>query len=260
MTPSILKHYPQYKTLRGIVPDDVIERVVGLRAKEFETYLKQAKKSIPVVNINNIFPSELEKGSIHLENFLGHWGNVSIEEVCKMALIVKFIKPKRILEIGTYNGMTTLQLALNAPKECITYTLDLPNDTKSTFSLSEIDTYVNRHFRKKFGTTTGSYFKGRKNLKIKQLLGDSATFDYSVLGGPVDVIFIDAAHDYKNKKIDTENAFNLLAKGGVILWHNYNDVGSPDITKYLCEISNKYKIFNLRNTYLAVYWDAYKSK
>lgn len=253
MTQSIFNRYPQLKTLKGLVPDEVVEQEIGSRATEFETDLERARKTIATVNLNKVFPDELEQGTIQLENFLGHWGNVSIEELCKICLIVRYLKPKKILEIGTYNGMTTLQMALNAPPECTTFTLDLPLDVSAGLQLSQIDTYVSKHFREKFGTGIGSYFQGRNDVNIVQLLGDSSTFDYSVVGGQVDLIFIDAAHDYKNKAIDSENAFRLLAPGGVILWHNYNDVSSPDVTTYLADISVSKEIFHLRNTMLAVY-------
>ena len=187
---SIFEKYPQLKSLKGLVPDDVVESEVGSRAGDFDKYLEKARRHIPTVNLNKVFPEELEKGSIYLENFLGHWGNVSIEELCKICLIIKFIKPKKILEIGTYNGMTTLQMALNAPDDCITYTLDLPEEVSASFQLSEIDRYVSKQFTKKFGTGVGSYFKDRNDLNIKQLLGDSAKFDYSVIGGRINIIFI----------------------------------------------------------------------
>jgi fibrillarin-like rRNA methylase len=118
-----------------------------------------------------------------------------------------------------------------------------------------LDTLISKHFKERFGTTIGSYFNGRNDVNIIQLLGDSATYDYSTLGSKVDLIFIDAAHDYENKKVDSENAFSLIEKGGVILWHNYNDVTCPDVTKYLADISGDYKIFHLRNTSLAVYYN-----
>ena len=38
------------------------------------------------------------------------------------------------------------------------------------------------------------------------------------------MIFIDAAHDYDNKKRDTENAFRLLSSRGVILWHDFGQI------------------------------------
>jgi predicted O-methyltransferase YrrM len=253
MSNNLFERYPQLNNLRTLVPDSLIEEEIGSRAAEFECWLEQAKQRIPTVNLNKVFPAELERGAIRLENFLGHWGNVSIEELCKICLIVKWLRPKRILELGTYNGMTTLQMALNAPPDCVTYTLDLPPAQATTVPLGRIDELVSKQFRHRFNTRTGSYFEGR-DVTIEQLWGDTATFDYSVLGGPVDLIFIDAAHDYENKRRDCENAFQLLAGGGVVLWHNYADVCCPEVTKCLTEVAATRRIYQLRNTNLAVYY------
>src|SRR5450432_3577351 len=123
---SIFERYPYINNLRSLVPDELIESEIGSKADKFDIDIERARKLIPTVNLNKIFPLELENGSIVLENFLGHWGNVSIEELCKICLIVKYLKPLNILEIGTYNGMTTLQMALNAPSNSKVFTLDLP--------------------------------------------------------------------------------------------------------------------------------------
>jgi len=251
---QIFIKYPQLSNLRALVPDALIEEEIGSRADEFERYLAEAKTLIPTVNLNKIFPQELEKESIRLENFLGHWGNVSIEELCKICLIVKWLKPSRILEMGTYNGMTTLQMALNAPPECLTYTLDLSAKQAAEVKLGNLDDLVANHFKEKFQTTTGCYFKRRHDISIKQLWGDTATFDYTALDGPMDLVFVDAAHDYTNKKIDCENAFGMLSKRGVIIWHDYAQVANPDVTKCLAEFAKTRRIFHLRNTNLAVFF------
>lgn len=252
-TEIFFRKYPQYNNLRSLVSDKLIIEEIGSRADEFEKIYKKAQKRIKTVKLSDIFPSTLEKGSIILENFLGHWGNISVEEVCKIALITKFLKPKRIFEFGTYNGMTTLQLALNVPKGCRVYTLDLPDDTSPQIPLSKIDALVAKHFKNKFGTKIGSYFKNRKDIKIIQILQDGATFDPSPFKNAMDLIFIDAAHDYKNKKKDSENAFFMLRRGGVVIWHNYADVGCPDVTKYLYQLSMSKKIYHLKNTLFAIY-------
>lgn len=251
---SVFEKYPQLNTLRGLVPEEIVEREIGARSEEFDADLIRAKQTIQTVNLNKIFSDELEKESIYLENFLGHWGNVSVEELCKICLIVKYLKPKTILEIGTYNGMTTLQMALNAPTDSTVYTLDLPLELSESIELSELDKHVATKLKEKFGTATGSYFANRSDLSIVQLYGDSATYDYgSVIKDKIDLIFIDAAHDYANKKIDTEKALSLLSDNGVILWHDYTSPANPDVTKYLADISKDINIYHLRNTYLAVY-------
>ncbi|HKB08494.1 MAG TPA: class I SAM-dependent methyltransferase [Candidatus Polarisedimenticolia bacterium] len=252
--PGVFERYPQLATLRGLVPDELVEREIGSRADEFERTLRRAAAVIPTVRLRDVFPPEIEAGAIHLENFLGHWGNVSIETVCKICLIVRSLRPRRVLEIGTYNGMTTLQMALNAPPGCVVYTLDLPPDREPGIPPSELDRLVARSFRARFGTSTGSYFRGRDDLKIVQLLGDSATFDYgAVIDGPLDLVFIDGAHDYRTKAIDTQNVLRLLAPGGVVVWDNYADVSNPEVTRFLLDQSASLKLSHLRNTMLVVH-------
>lgn len=252
--PSVFDRYPQFLSLKGLVPDEVIEREIGSKAAEFEQTLERARRVIPHVRLCDVFPPDIERGAIRLENFLGHWGNVSVESVCKIGLIVRWLRPRRILEIGTYNGMTTLQMALNAPPECTVYTLDLPEGQEPVLPASELDRYVARSFRPRFGTSTGSYFKGRTDVRIVQLLGDSTTFDYSTrIDGPVDLVFIDGAHDYRTKKIDSENALRLLSPAGVILWDNYADVCCPEVTRYLLDLSAGLGISHLKGTLLAVH-------
>jgi hypothetical protein len=254
MQRTLFERYPQLNNLRALVPDSLIEEEIGSRTADFEQWLEQARTLIPTVNLNKVFPEELERGSIRLENFLGHWGNVLIEELCKICLIVKWLQPKRILEIGTYNGMTTLQMALNAPADCTTYTLDLSSEQASKLELSRMDELIATQFKKRFQTTTGSYFANRNALNIVQLWGDSGTFDYSSIETPIDLIFIDAAHDYENKRKDSDTAFRILSPRGVILWHNYSDVLCPDVTKCLGELAQQKKLWHLRNTSLAVYF------
>ncbi|MBI3935240.1 MAG: class I SAM-dependent methyltransferase [Acidobacteria bacterium] len=258
MATSVFERYPRLVSLKGLVPDEVVEREIGYRADEFDRTLQLARLRIPTVRLNQLFPAELERGAVHLENFLGHWGNASVEEVCKICLIVRWLRPSRVLEIGTYNGLTTLQMALNAPRDCPLYTLDLPEDAQASVQLSGIDRYLATRFRGRFDARVGSYFAGRPDLNVVQLWGDSAVFDYArAIDGRVDLVFIDAAHDYVNKSIDTKNALNLLSPKGVVLWHNYADPCNPDVTRYLLDLSKDYPIFHLKNSLLAAYWQGY---
>lgn len=250
---KLLLKYPHLNVFRELIPDDILEREIEKNMDKFESDLERAKKNIPSLFFEEVFPAEILNESITLQKFFGHLGNLQTEPLCKICLIVKFKKPDRILELGTYNGMTTLNMALNAPKECITYTLDLPETGETDLPISEIDKYVSRIYHDKFKTKTGSYFNERADLNIKQLYGDSATFDFSKLYDKFDIIFIDAAHDYEHKRIDTENAFKYISEKGIIIWDNYADIFCPEVTSYFADISNKYKFIHLAKTNLLVY-------
>lgn len=246
--------YPRYVSLRSLVPDATVLRLLASRVDVFERLLAEARIRIPVVNLERVLGREAEGHPIVLQGFLGHWGNVSIEEVAKIALVTRAVQPRTVLEIGTFNGMTTLQIALNAPKSCKVYTLDLPAGAGPSFAHDELDTIVARQARGRFGTDLGSYFDGYHDREIVQLRGDSCTFDYGVaIGTPLDLVLVDGGHNYKTVRADTERTLPLLAPGGVMLWHNYADLAYPDVTQYLGELSRDIPLMQLRNTMIAIY-------
>lgn len=253
---SIFERYPQLLTLRGKVPDEVVEREVGQQAKLFEHYASLARQRIPAVKLCDVFPPEMEKGRVKLENFLGQWGNISIEELCKICLIVRWLSPKAVFEFGTFNGLTTLQMAINAPQECRIYTLDIAPDSQdiASLELGEIDQHVAQKVGA-FAFEVGYYFKKTPyERQITQVWGDSTKADLSPYHNQVDLVFVDAGHAYDYVKADTENALKMLRPGGVILWHNYMDVLCPDVTQCLYEFCfHGLPIYHLRGTYLAIH-------
>ena len=254
-TTTVFQKYPQLATLRGKVPEDVVEREVAGKAPRFAKFSSLAQQTIPTVRLSDVFPRELEQGRIVLENFLGQWGNITVEEVCKIALIAAWLKPRSVFEFGTYNGMTTRQIALNAPPNARIYTLDIPSDVASELEIEEID----RHLAKKTGAfefEVGHYFKGTSVAhKITQLWGDSTKTDLSAYHEQMDLVFIDAAHAYSYVKADTENALKMLRPGGVLLWHDYLQILSPDVSRCLYEYaSSGVAIRHLRGTSLAVFY------
>src|SRR5258708_31768926 len=100
---TILQRYPELVTMRGNMPDEVIEREVSELAIEYETWRPAAQTCIPVARLDQVFPADIEHGRITLESFLGQWGNVTIEEVGKICLVISWLKPKWTFEFGTYN-------------------------------------------------------------------------------------------------------------------------------------------------------------
>lgn len=165
-------------------------------------------------------------------------GNTTVLELVYLASIVKATKPKTCLEIGTFNGRTTLHIALNAPDAKI-YTLDLPNEKREE-SFKNIELLFDN---KKY-----SYLRNR----IEPLYGDSKTFNSSFLKESVDFVFVDGAHSEDYLLNDSEIALSVIKPGGVIVWHDYT--GWDGVTRGLDLFAKKnhhLNIVHLKGTSLA---------
>ena len=162
---------------------------------------------------------------------------VPLPELLTLGAICLFIKPRRIFEIGTYTGSSTLEMAINTFDETEILTLDLEPSEK-----------------------IGSAFRHASyNSKIRQLYGNSLTFDYTPYERSVDLVLVDANHSYECVGSDTEKAFALLRPGGVIVWDDYRwlDVHSEcaGVTLFLNKLQTKRRLFSIAGTRFAIYVD-----
>ncbi len=164
------------------------------------------------------FPSR----RIHLVAISKRNGNVRLGELAVLAQAAAATRPgDEIIEIGTFDGRTTLNLSLNAPHASPIFTLDLPPQQPTQFELASGE----RHFVDK--PFPGERLRAcpRRWLndaaRIVQLEGDSATFDWSAHLGKAGLVFVDGSHAYQYARKDSETAFRLVAKGGMVLWHDY---------------------------------------
>ena len=176
-------------------------------------------------------------------------GNVDYSELYLLCALTRYIKAKNMFEIGTFDGITTLNLALNSEADARIFTLDLPASLISStrFVLSELD--------KKLADKAcpGVKFKGLDlEYKIEQLMGDSATFDFSPFYQKMDLIFVDGSHQYNYVKVDSENAFKMLRPGGVIIWDDYATV-HWGVTKALHELFNEKPLYWIKDTGLVIF-------
>lgn len=199
------------------------------------------------VDVREIFPG-IEKVDYTIVNGLNRTHNMSITllELNTIVAIEKFIKARNVLEIGTYDGGTTINLAANLEEAGMVYSLDLPKDFKgfslniSSFNDNKID-----------NTTVGLQYKNTKyENNVKQIYADSGTYDYEKLKTKFDLFFIDGCHDYEYVKKDTEQALKYTKKGGIIIWHDYSMI--EDVANYLDELSAEIKIYAISGTRLAV--------
>lgn len=143
-------------------------------------------------------------------------GSMTLTEVAVLSQLVAAWKPTKILEIGTFRGLTTLNLARNAPTAEV-HTVDLPeqfNPTDTAFANNDPAIIAAR----------GSYFYRETEVenRVIQHHGDTATYDLSGKVGPgVDVCLIDAAHTYEYVRSDTARVLKVMSDRGWLLWHDY---------------------------------------
>jgi predicted O-methyltransferase YrrM len=181
-------------------------------------------------------------------------GNVRVSELGIIsALAADCADGTNLFEIGTFDGRTTLNLALNSPPRCEVYTLNLPPDLKTKFEIEKGE----RHLVDK--PKPGSRIDKVRSLcptamaKIHQLLGDSAAFDYTPYENSCSLVFVDGSHAYDYAKSDTRAAIKIARAGGVIIWHDYGIW--EGVTKALEELEQQesHGLRNIRGTSL-VYW------
>jgi predicted O-methyltransferase YrrM len=181
-------------------------------------------------------------------------GNVNLAELAALNALCRTHNPKTILEIGTFDGRTTLNLALNSDAQV--FTLDLPAATEAKLGTIGGDIkYVDKPAHAigaRFAQPPHNALPCAK--RITQLYGDSATFDFSPWYGKVDFVFVDGAHNYDYVMNDTSVAKKLLRpEGGVIVWHDYGVW--KDVTRALNELSKSdpsLKLSRIKNTSLVV--------
>ncbi len=209
-------------------------------------YARNARR-LPTVPAAELFP-DFAKASVNLINAASRPGSTSCYEAYVLSAIVQLLHPKILFEIGTFEGRTTLQLAINSMDEATIYTLDLPaNMPETQFDRAYPGEDKRRH------EPVGSLFRTYPQaVKIKQIFGDSATVHCDNLIGQVDFVFVDGDHGYEYVKADSENALAMLSSNGIVVWHDYD--GSWDgVAYYLCELGVTKQLYHLEGTSLVIY-------
>lgn len=172
-------------------------------------------------------------------------GNQSYRGLIHLVLIARAVNARRILEIGTYNGLTTLTLAANLP-EAVVHTLDLDRFARPELPVGTSDRANIGQFDRRL------YEETALAERIVQHLGDSATFDFGSLGGPFDMVYIDGAHSPAYVENDTQAAFSIISDDGAIVWDDYWRP-LPAVPSFLQTLEDR-TIYRIPGTRLAVWF------
>jgi hypothetical protein len=173
---------------------------------------------LPVVAIDELIPQNTRFTVYRPAELAEYYASLTLTEISCLCCLVAARKPCKILELGTYRGLTTLNLAMNAPN-AVVHTVDETNQW-------------------------GSYhYSGCPEAeRIRQHFGHTETFDFSKIGVGVDFCLIDAGHSYRSVRNDTAKVLPVMSDDGLILWHDYGrddflEYGRDGITRFLHEIA-----------------------
>jgi predicted O-methyltransferase YrrM len=199
----------------------------------FEKPLSSPEPIVPPVAVDDLIGNST---TITLAELEAVDGNVSLLELVIIASLVRKLNPKLSLEIGTFDGRTTLNMALNQSQGTQVVTLDLPAAELPSV-IKRLEASDKKYIMKKF---SGARFAQKQSPgRIIQLYGDSSRYDYSEYHNQVDLIFIDGSHSYDFVLNDSLVALSLVRDGGVIVWHDYNAPPWFGVTQALNELFAK---------------------
>ena len=127
---------------------------------------------------------------------------ISISQCQFLHLIIKVSKIKKVLEIGTFTGLSTLSMALALPDNGEIIALDKNKETNKV--------------------AVNFFKKAKQNHKIKTIIKPALESLIKIRNKKFDLVFIDA--DKMNYKKYYEISLDLLNKGGLViidnvLWH-----------------------------------------
>jgi predicted O-methyltransferase YrrM len=205
-----------------------LRQIYGERALE--------RSRVPTVSIRE-FVGEGRGAPISLEDFIPENMNVSVTEIAFISLLVRAANPRVILELGTFDGNTTFQLAANSRPDALVYTVDLPGSPSTR--------------RHESGEKPRRYAASPYAGKVRQRHADTMGADFAALcdGNRPGLVFIDAGHRYDNVRNDTEKSLAILEEGGILVWHDYA-YNCAGVYNYLNEIAPRLPLAHLRDTSL----------
>jgi predicted O-methyltransferase YrrM len=169
-----------------------------------------------------------------------------------LAAITGSLNPKKIFEIGTFRGVGTLTMALNAPgAEIFTFDLPVHPSADDVQTLTKGDSEWVRLSRSSIGF---AFVDNVANVRIHQLRGNSLSFEPPPELNGTDLCFIDGGHSFECVKADTETALKILSPGGVIVWDDYSWF-VDGVASYLNELRQELDLHRVAGSQLVIYRD-----
>jgi predicted O-methyltransferase YrrM len=167
---------------------------------------------VPSIEVCELIPGSIGVSLVDLDQING---NTTLLEQLVILSVAKRRKCRRVFELGTFDGKTSANIAANLADDAEILTIDLPAEELGRVALPIGRDDLAFIIKDKIGGKINS------SGKVIQLYGDTARFDFTLWYGTCNLVFVDACHEYEYVLNDSKLALELLAPGGVALWHDY---------------------------------------
>jgi hypothetical protein len=168
-----------------------------------------------------------------------------------LGTLVRGLKPKTILEFGTYLGVSAYTMALNALPETKIFTVDLPDEVTGN-SRPELDTLDQQHVSTSRHRVGEAFLHRPERERITQIRADSLSFRAESVVSNVDLVYVDGGHSLPVATKDTENAFRVLSENGTIVWDDYFHL-YPDVVTFLDGLADRHELHGIAGTNYVVF-------
>jgi hypothetical protein len=163
---------------------------------------------IPRRNVDQIFPGiDFSRSGELLYPFPRDQG-ILPQELIVLNKVVKHFQAKRVVEFGTAEGRTALNIAAHLPPDGEIITLDLPDISGKN--------------------AVGRLLKDQpQKAKIKQVFVSVDSWDFRPFRASAEIVFCDACDLLPGLGAEAYQAFSLIKPGGVIFRHDYSSAEGP---------------------------------
>jgi predicted O-methyltransferase YrrM len=213
-----------------------LERSLSEFSKELLFEQVQERSRIRELYLAELFEG-IEEVSVPVGAVNEETGHANAVDLLFVSAMARQRKARRLFEIGTYMGRTSYHLTY-ASEDAVVTTVNLPPEADP-----------------RWGPYLQIYFRGRERAaQIRQVWADSTRMDTTPYRAQMDFVFVDGDHSYEAAKADTGKALEVLAPGGMIVWHDYA-AKSPGVCRFFEEFTQKQPVFRIRKTCLLVHID-----
>ncbi len=215
-----------YRTVRDWSRTDPVVTAV------YRKYFDRGRLTLPEIAPEACSPCA---GTIELSLFYPFFAgeDTPLTDLMFLLNLARGRNARRILEIGTYRARTTQALHLNCPNaEIVSYDIQV----------------IDSPFRRALASAPNV------QLRHASCIASAAALRREP---PFDLIFVDGSHELQPALEDSRLALELLASGGIIVWHDYrpNDFCRKDlrVPEALEIISQTVPVYAVHGTMCAVH-------